>query len=588
MEKGDRRNGGLEQAGNRRESQRAARPAPGKVTRTSNLSPGHAAAVQCKAAAPNPGAEAPQGGSLRNPAMDQWMDAAHRGATALSAERQDAAVVAGPTAANAAPIQMQAPASQPSTGIEERFASHAITAADLANTYVVQQFQQMDIRALFEYRRQASDEAVRAHILTLIDGRQRDPYQSYLGKTFTISSNSAVIRDRDGNAQVYAQGDVIPQGKAVGQQKVIPNGTSVYITDIRDDLKYVHAEDWGWTAIGNISGGMYNETIGIDRAEHESTDPSHKTVATHDCAIRSGTAQTTYPRVTPQAVIPQGTNVEVLQRVQADGGNAQVRLPNGSTVWTRSANLAGTANQDGTFKVNDAAAAIRRPEVTYPVASGTVAQGERVAIVAQSQDTDPAGKYVQVAYTKKNQAGEYVRDEDKQPVWVEASHLADGWADFKSDNARWRKSDSDSTHGVYLGQMDVVRVIGRNAETDSQEVEKVSSTMLARYQDLLAAAAGAGHSIKLNSGFRSFPEQQELWDANPNPAEVARPGRSNHQNGIAIDINTGSFTSALYLWMKTNGPTYGFIRTVSGEHWHWEYRPTDAATHGYKLPSVSP
>lgn len=566
---------------------------PGKVTRTSKLA-GPAPAVQRHAMPEHAHGLALHGapGSDANasPAEVDWGASVSLAARPEAALASSSAVATGASAGAAAPVQMQAPAAQPAaaTTIEERFAGHTLTAADLTDAYVVQQLQQLSVTALFEYRRQTADAGVRAHILTVIDGRQRDPFQSYLGKTFTINGNSAVIRDRDGNAQVYAQGDVIPQGKAVGQQKVIPNGTTVYITEVRDDLKYVHAEDWGWTAIGNITGGMYNETLGIDRAEHESTDPSHKTVATHECAIRTGTAQTTYPPVSPAAVIPQNTSVEVLQRTQVDGGNAEVRLPSGTTAWTRSANLATTANPDGTFKVTDAAATIRRAAVTYPAAGGTVAQGERVAIVAQSQDTSPAGKYVQVAYTRKNQAGQYVQDADKTPVWVEAAHLADGWADYKSDSARWRKSDSDSTHGVYLGQMDVVRMVGRNSATDTQDVDKVSSTMLARYNDLVAAAAGAGHTIKLNSGFRSFPEQQELWDDNPNTAQVARPGRSNHQNGIAVDITTGSFTSALYLWMKANGPTYGFIRTVSGEHWHWEYRPSDAAAHGHKLPGVNP
>jgi LAS superfamily LD-carboxypeptidase LdcB len=82
--------------------------------------------------------------------------------------------------------------------------------------------------------------------------------------------------------------------------------------------------------------------------------------------------------------------------------------------------------------------------------------------------------------------------------------------------------------------------------------------------------------------------QQALWDAFPNPGQVARPGRSNHQNGIAIDIDTGGFQTPLYLWMKAHAPDYGFIRTVSGEHWHWEHRPADAAAHGYRLPTVNP
>lgn len=472
--------------------------------------------------------------------------------------------------------------------IQERFAAHSITQPDLADQYVIDQFAAMTIEGLFDYRRQCSDAQVKAHILTLVDGRQRDPHQSYLGKKFTISSTSAVIRDAAGNPLKYVAGDTLPAGKKVGDNKTIPNGTVVYITDIKDDLTYVFAEDFGWTSIDNIQGGMFNETLSIDVADYDSQDPNHKTIATPDCAIRNNTPQSSFPAVTPTARIPKDTKVTVLETVTADGGNVRVRMPDGSEVWTRSGNVGTTVNPDGTRTVTDADARIRRKAVVYPAAGGTMVQGDRVMILQQSTDTETPGKYVQVANTKKNAAGVYERDTDKPAVWISGSDLADNWADFKSDNARWIKSDTHATRGVYLGQMDVVRVIGRDATSGNQEVEKISPQLLAHYNTLRTQAATAGHDIQLNSGWRSFPDQQELWDDNPNPAQVARPGRSNHQNGIAIDINTGSFSSAMYLWMKANAPALGWIRTVSGEHWHWEQRPSDAAAHGFKMPSVSP
>ncbi len=72
---------------------------------------------------------------------------------------------------------------------------------------------------------------------------------------------------------------------------------------------------------------------------------------------------------------------------------------------------------------------------------------------------------------------------------------------------------------------------------------------------------------------------------------AARPGRSNHQHGQAFDLNTGGFDgNRIYDWMKKNGPRFGFIRTVNREHWHWEYRPEEAAELAargeFKLASV--
>jgi hypothetical protein len=90
MEKDRWRNRNPEQMAGNGAPERASRPAPGKVTRTSKLSPSRGAAVQRKAVAPTPGGAATL--KARSPwelTMDPWMDAAHRGVTAL-AERETA------------------------------------------------------------------------------------------------------------------------------------------------------------------------------------------------------------------------------------------------------------------------------------------------------------------------------------------------------------------------------------------------------------------------------------------------------------------------------------------------------------------
>ena len=72
---------------------------------------------------------------------------------------------------------------------------------------------------------------------------------------------------------------------------------------------------------------------------------------------------------------------------------------------------------------------------------------------------------------------------------------------------------------------------------------------------------------------------------------AAKPGNSNHQHGQAFDLNTHGFDGdPIYDWLAKNGPKFGFVRTVNKEHWHWEYRPADAATlaaqGGFKLSNV--
>ncbi|MFN7135483.1 MAG: D-alanyl-D-alanine carboxypeptidase family protein, partial [Myxococcales bacterium] len=91
------------------------------------------------------------------------------------------------------------------------------------------------------------------------------------------------------------------------------------------------------------------------------------------------------------------------------------------------------------------------------------------------------------------------------------------------------------------------------------------------YLKMQAAAKRAGIHLQVVSGFRTYAHQAHLYRTMP-PGYAARPGYSNHQNGIALDLNTGSFSSATYNWLTRNAHRFGFERTVPHEHWHWEYR----------------
>jgi hypothetical protein len=87
------------------------------------------------------------------------------------------------------------------------------------------------------------------------------------------------------------------------------------------------------------------------------------------------------------------------------------------------------------------------------------------------------------------------------------------------------------------------------------------------------AADAAGVRLSLTSGFRTMAEQQHLYNCYRNKScnggrLAARPGYSNHQNGLAVDVSTSS-------WLARNAGKYGFVRTVSGEPWHYEYRGKD-------------
>jgi Domain of unknown function (DUF4157) len=84
MERHDRKNGSPTQIAGSREPQRAPRPAPGKVTPASKVSPSHAPEVQRKALPTGVEGTPRQSRSLWDLTTDPWMDAAHRGGVALA------------------------------------------------------------------------------------------------------------------------------------------------------------------------------------------------------------------------------------------------------------------------------------------------------------------------------------------------------------------------------------------------------------------------------------------------------------------------------------------------------------------------
>ena len=101
------------------------------------------------------------------------------------------------------------------------------------------------------------------------------------------------------------------------------------------------------------------------------------------------------------------------------------------------------------------------------------------------------------------------------------------------------------------------------------------SDAAASYLNMQAAARRAGVSLSSISGFRTMAEQQDLYRRylNGTGNKAARPGYSNHQSGISMDIgNTGGYGGTGYRWLQANARRFGFVNDVSGEPWHWTYR----------------
>lgn len=86
----------------------------------------------------------------------------------------------------------------------------------------------------------------------------------------------------------------------------------------------------------------------------------------------------------------------------------------------------------------------------------------------------------------------------------------------------------------------------------------------ASYAAMLAAGMPAGG---ITSAGRSYAEQAALY-AEKGPSLAAKPGTSNHEKGLALDISTSSSAQA---WLLDHGAENGWTRPLDYEPWHWEY-----------------
>ena len=124
---------------------------------------------------------------------------------------------------------------------------------------------------------------------------------------------------------------------------------------------------------------------------------------------------------------------------------------------------------------------------------------------------------------------------------------------------------------------------------------------LAQFNKLTEDAAKLGLSIKCSSGYRSYKDQERIYN---NYVAIdgivkadtysARPGHSEHQSGLAIDVNSIDYTflnTPECDWLAKNAHKYGFIiryplgkeayTGYSYEPWHIRYLGVDTATAVY-------
>ena len=127
-------------------------------------------------------------------------------------------------------------------------------------------------------------------------------------------------------------------------------------------------------------------------------------------------------------------------------------------------------------------------------------------------------------------------------------------------------------------------------------------------QNMYTDMINAGLSPYTREGYRTYEDQQEVWDTRvdyylswgySNEGAVAEtekyvavPGTSEHQLGLAVDINAADGNEwGVYYWLSVHAHEYGFIlrypqgkEYITGyeyEPWHYRYVGEYAATYMY-------
>ena len=169
------------------------------------------------------------------------------------------------------------------------------------------------------------------------------------------------------------------------------------------------------------------------------------------------------------------------------------------------------------------------------------------------------------------------------------------------------EADMDAEWNLLLVNDDYY--VPENYEVDLWELQNgecVDARIYPYLQEMFDAAEEDKIYMVVADGYRSIEEQQQIMDEKiaeykeqvllevlaKKKAEkwVAIPGTSEHQLGLAVDINADvsvSSSEEVYGWLEDNSYKYGFIQRypsdkvditgISHEPWHYRYVGKDAA-----------
>ncbi len=209
-------------------------------------------------------------------------------------------------------------------------------------------------------------------------------------------------------------------------------------------------------------------------------------------------------------------------------------------------------------------------------------------------DLNKAGEY-KIYYIAKDASGNEAKEEAKLTVTAKSNS-----ANIVTKNFTTSKGFKGVTKGG-VTYIDGILVVNKTYSLPSNYGNGLTSTTLNAFNKMKTAASKEGLNIYISSGFRSYTRQNSIYNnyvKQDGKAKAdtysARPGHSEHQTGLAYDVNTISpaFDNTKEAkWLANNCYKYGFIlRYPKGkdnetgymyESWHFRYVGEDLATKLY-------
>jgi len=178
----------------------------------------------------------------------------------------------------------------------------------------------------------------------------------------------------------------------------------------------------------------------------------------------------------------------------------------------------------------------------------------------------------------------------------------DAWAAaIASDQATRSAEEARRADSVVPTYIRGILIVNKTYGLPRGYGDGLTADTLAAFNAMRSEAAAQGLNLYISSGFRSYGDQKAIYDrlvAQGGVAyadrDTARPGHSEHQTGLTVDLNSISESFAYTpegRWVRDNAHRFGFVirypqgkESVTGyiwEPWHLRYLGVPVATELY-------